>query len=506
MFLGFRVIRGEIMSLSVKPALSAAPLRCVLSLAAGSILGLLTACGGGGGGAPPPPAPVNQAPTFTSAASVAVVENTGSTIHRATATDPEGAAIAFAIVGGADASRFSIAPNGELSFVSPPNFDLPTDSDLNNVYLVEIGASDGANRTNQTIAVTVSNSKEGVSVRRIATGLLPFVAMAPAGDTHLLLAAANGGIYSYDLQTGRFLFLAATPTGNGSGPVAIAAANDFAQSGRFVLMSTSFVMVSSSGRLNVEEFRREFSGITNRDPNGRNLSIPAPEYAGGGWLGFDSQGRLLIATGDAGGTGDPTGSAQNDSSRLGKLIRVDPNPDPFAGASANYWIFTNVAKGLHQPVGGFAYSSGLLIGDRGESVADEVNFFATAASGINFGWPFKEGFRVVRGTPPADAVDPVTEYARSSAPASGQGIVGGAIAGNAVASISGHYVFADRSGAIFSFPAASLQNARTATERRTADFVADVGSIEQPVGVVADSNGRVYILDADGEIFRVDAG
>jgi hypothetical protein len=479
-----------------------AKVRSVRPLVAGIAFALVSACGGGGGGgAPPPPAPINQSPTFTSGATVAIVENTGGPILRAAATDPEGASVAFSIVGGPDAGRFVIAPNGELSMFAPPNFDLPTDSDLNNVYMVEIGASDGVNRTNQTITVTVSNSKEGVSVRRIATGFLPLVAMSAASDTHLLLAAANGGIYSYNLQNGSRQFLTALSSGLSSqGVLSIAAAGDFAGSGRFVVLHHSL------GSLNVEEYRREFSGVTSYDFNGRNLRIPAPDYAGGGWVGFDPQGRLLLATGDAGGSGDPSGSAQSDSSRLGELILWTNNPDPFAGATAQYYTFAIVAKGLHQPAGGFAYSGGLLIGDRGESVADEVNFFATGSSGINFGWPFKEGFRVVRGAPPANVVDPVTEYARSSAAAADQGNVGGAIAGSAVASIAGHYVFADRSGAIFSFPTSSLQNARTATERRTADFAPDVGAIERPVAVVADSAGRLYILDADGEIFRVDAG
>lgn len=489
------------MSLSENGVPCAPGSRSARLLASTLALGLLAGCGGGGGGgAPPPPAPVNQTPTFTSAASVAIVENMGSTIHRAAATDPEGSAVAFSIVGGADSARFNITPSGDLSFFVPPNFDLPTDADLNNVYLVDIGASDGVNRSTQTIAVTVSNSKEGVSVRRIATGFIPSVTISAVSDTHLLVAAANGGIYSYDLQNGRYQFLTALPSGsNGQGVLSIAAANDFAGSGRFVVMHHSL------GSLFIQEYARDSFGVTGRNFNGRNLGIPAPDYAGGGWLGFDFQGSLLIATGDAGGTGDPTGSAQNDSSFLGKLIRVTPNPDPFACAAAWYFSFTRIAKGLHQPVGGFLYAGGMLIGDRGQAVADEVNFFATAASGINFGWPFKEGFRIVRGTPPADVVDPVTEYARS-ANAAVQGNVGGAIAGNSVTSIAGHYVFADRSGAIFSFPAGSLQNARTATERRTADFAPDVGAIEQPVALVADSTGRLYILDADGEIFRVDAG
>ncbi|HEU0133290.1 MAG TPA: PQQ-dependent sugar dehydrogenase [Allosphingosinicella sp.] len=480
----------------------AAPRRSAWRFAAAGALALVAGCGGGGGGGSPPPAPVNQAPTFTSGTSVAIVENTGSTIYRATATDPEGTAVVFSIVGGADAARFLMAPNGELSMVVPPNFDLPTDSDLNNVYLVEIGAGDGVNRTNQTIAVTVSNSKEGVSVRRIATGFVNPVSISARDETSLLVAEKGGAIYSLDLQSGARQLLAQIPFVNGQGVLSVTA-NDAAGPDL-----SFFVMYMSNGVLVVWEYRRitSPSGPYHQSNFGPVLSIPAPNYTGGGWLGFDFQNRLLIATGDEGGNGGPTGSAQSDSSRFGKIIRATPNPDPFAGASPSLYLFTNIAKGLHQPVGGFAYQGGLFIGDRGQTVADEVDFLAANQSGLNFGWPFKEGFQTVQGTPPADAVDPLTAYARVAT--TPQGIVGGAIAGSnisPIASLAGHYIFADRSGAIFGFPTLpSLQNARTTTERRTADFAPDAGAIDQPVAVIADRNGRLYILDGDGDIFRVE--
>ena len=58
--------------------------------------------------------------------------------------------------------------------------------------------------------------------------------------------------------------------------------------------------------------------------------------------------------------------------------------------------------------------------------------------------------------------------------------------------------------------ASALQNGQTLTlssiERRTVDFAPDAGTIGEPVAVVSDTAGRLYILDADGEIFRVDAG
>lgn len=481
----------------------------VRRVAASLAVALLAGCGGGGGGgAPPPPPPVNQAPFFTSGTSASLVENSGGTVYQAAATDPEGTPVSFSISGGADAARFSISTNGQLSFNVPPNFDLPTDADGNNVYLVEIAASDGPNRTTQTVAVTVTNSREGIAVRRIATGFVEPTSFSPVSDTHLLVAQKNGAIYLFDLQTGNRQLLVQIPGVNGQGVISIAANNDFAGSGTF------FVMYMSNGTIVVQQYLRipNPNGPTVPSSSGPVLTIPAPDYAGGGWVGFDFGNQLLIATGSAGGTGDPTGSAQNDSSRLGKMILARQNPDPFP---APPYLISTVAKGLHQPVGGFPFtlgpldSRGLLIGDRGQAVADEVDFLGYNASGINYGWPFKEGFSNVQGTPPAGLTDPVTDYARSAGAAL-QGIVGGAIGGapgaTPVPALAATYVFADRSGAIFSFPMASLGNARATTERRTSDFAPDAGAIDQPVGVTVDSLGRHYILDGDGEIFRAEAG
>jgi hypothetical protein len=42
-------------------------------------------------------------------------------------------------------------------------------------------------------------------------------------------------------------------------------------------------------------------------------------------------------------------------------------------------------------------------------------------------------------------------------------------------------------------------------DRRRADFAPNVGAIEAPVAFTTDDQGRMFILDADGELFRIDA-
>lgn len=477
-------------------------------LALTAITALIASCGGGGSGAPPaPPAPppaANQAPSFTSANAVAYVENGTGTVYQATASDPEGSALTFAITGGADAALFTVSASGQLRFNASPNFDLAADADGNNVYQVQLTVSDGQASGTLSLAITVTNSKEGIAVRRVGTGFANPVAVAAIGETAVLVAEKNGAIYRLDPQTGtRVLLIQIANVGT---VLAMTADRDYATTGTFYVMYTS-----TTGFVLVNRFLRNPAGPIVPDNFGPLLAVPAAQYAGGGWLGLDGQGELLIATGD-GSASEGASSSQDDGIRLGKVLRVTRNPDPFAGASPNFFLISTIAKGLHRPNGGTLYANGLLIGDSGRDFLEEVDYLAPASGIGNFGWPFKEGTRIVGGAPPANVIDPVLEYAKSSGSRVGQGVVGGVVAGGAstIASLRDQYVFADRGGAIFSVPASSLQTGRTlasgALERRDADFVPDVGAIDRPVAVTAGSTGIIYIVDDDGDIFRVDAG
>ena len=106
----------------------------------------------------------NAPPTITSngggdTAAVSIAENT-TAVTTVTATDPDvGQTLSYSIIGGADASKFTIGSStGALSFVTAPNFELPTDAGGNNVYDVIVQASDGHGGIDtQAIAVSVQN-------------------------------------------------------------------------------------------------------------------------------------------------------------------------------------------------------------------------------------------------------------------------------------------------------------------------------------------------------------
>ncbi|NBY00400.1 MAG: hypothetical protein EBQ87_00210, partial [Planctomycetes bacterium] len=70
--------------------------------------------------------------------------------------------VAWSISGGLDQSRFTINTfTGALSFISAPDFENPTDSNGDNIYIVIIRATDSnGNISSQTLTVTIANVVE----------------------------------------------------------------------------------------------------------------------------------------------------------------------------------------------------------------------------------------------------------------------------------------------------------------------------------------------------------
>jgi hypothetical protein len=108
----------------------------------------------------------NIAPAITSngggsTASITINENT-TAVTTVVATDANLDLLTYSISGGADAAKFTInGATGVLAFLVAPNFEVPTDADLNNQYVVIVEASDGDLSDTQTITVTVANVAEG---------------------------------------------------------------------------------------------------------------------------------------------------------------------------------------------------------------------------------------------------------------------------------------------------------------------------------------------------------
>ncbi len=92
-------------------------------------------------------------PTITTGTSPAIASGaTTVVIVRATGTTP----ITWSITGGADSALFSIqAAYGTLTFNDSPDYDNPTDADTDNVYVVQVTATNDAGTDAETFNVRV---------------------------------------------------------------------------------------------------------------------------------------------------------------------------------------------------------------------------------------------------------------------------------------------------------------------------------------------------------------
>ncbi|MBU0801599.1 MAG: cadherin domain-containing protein, partial [Alphaproteobacteria bacterium] len=110
--------------------------------------------------------PINDAPVISfdggDVTAEASINENDSVVATITASDVDSdTTLSYAILGGADASKFTInSSTGALSFIASPDYETPTDSDLNNVYEVQIEVSDGNLTDVQDVSVTVSNINE----------------------------------------------------------------------------------------------------------------------------------------------------------------------------------------------------------------------------------------------------------------------------------------------------------------------------------------------------------
>lgn len=455
-----------------------------LTLAVSSLaFGWLTGCSGGGSTAPPPPPPppVNSPPVFTSAGTASFVESADSNtvVYAAVATDANSDPITYSISGGADAAFFRITAAGALSPIQSLDFENPSDADKNNVYLLNIAASDGKSTTTLSLSVTVTDDGavriENFTLNIVnPTGLFILVPPDPARPLfylerfrfgYLTLGTGSGGTTRNRIHTFRRIGMLSDEAGLLA--IAYPPGTPNASSSPFFSMLTN-----ENGDIEVRRHERgNFDGSVGDDGD-VILLIPHRQFTNnyGGFMEFGPDGFLYIGVGDGGGAFDPNGNAQNPNSLLGKILRLDvrqdaypadpardysiPAANPFAagGGAPEVW-----ALGFRNPVrGGFDTATGnLYIGDQGEpNRPQEINLLRPADGGANFGWPFREGTQVRAAGGPASPINPVIEYI-------GQGAIGGNVYRGTNRSFQNQYFFGDKEGFVWSVPLSQLAQGTT---------------------------------------------
>jgi glucose/arabinose dehydrogenase len=250
----------------------------------------------------------------------------------------------------------------------------------------------------------------------------------------------------------------------------------------------------------------------------------------GGQLAFGPDGYLYIGPGDGGGSGDPRENAQNLGSLLGKLLRIDVEPNtsppvfgepqgylplvfnhshgnqnelaysipadnPFVGtpgARQEVWAF-----GLRNPWRfSFDRASGdLYIGDVGQSSWEEVNIQpAASAGGENYGWNIMEGFECYGATAcdQSGLTLPVHAYPTR---AGGCAITGGHVyRGQAYPNLQGIYFYGDYcSGTIWGLK----RDGNNWQNQELASTPYNISSFGE------DQAGELYLTDRGGSVYQL---
>ena len=120
----------------------------------------LAGCGGGGSSSKIPEQ-VNTAPQIVGLIDFAIDENT-TEITTIEATDAEGDNITYSIEGSDSALMTIGSSSGELSFISPPDYENPQDSNQDNIYEVTVIASDGSLSSSLGIIISINDVLEGM--------------------------------------------------------------------------------------------------------------------------------------------------------------------------------------------------------------------------------------------------------------------------------------------------------------------------------------------------------
>lgn len=274
----------------------------------------------------------------------------------------------------------------------------------------------------------------------------------------------------------------------------------FSPDGRFLYVNYTDLQ----GDTHVTEFAmgdRTASASTRRDV----LFVDQP-YANhnGGNLAFGPDGYLYVGLGDGGSAGDPMDNAQSLRTRLGKMLRIDPQPsggrefgvppdNPFRGrgdALPEVWAY-----GLRNPWRwSFDRETGdLWIGDVGQSAREEIDFQpASSGGGENYGWDGYEGSLVHEEPVPEEAVPPVHEYGQDL----GASVIGGYVyRGSEIEGLQGAYLFGD-----FYNPQIRVLKTRDGEVVAHRELGVEVPSL---ASFGEDADGELYALSLAGPVFRL---
>lgn len=280
----------------------------------------------------------------------------------------------------------------------------------------------------------------------------------------------------------------------------------FAPSGSFAYV----YYVNTDGDTVLSEYRFDpVDGRFDADSAREVMVIGQPGLGhNGGQLAFGPDDRLYVGVGDGENPGDPGRWAQQLSSKLGKILRIDPRPtdgsafrapsdNPFVGtpgADPTVW-----ALGLRNPWRfSFDPATGdLWIADVGQNEFEEINYARAlddgAGRGANFGWSAFEGDMGFNADQTVDEhVAPLHTLDHASGVCA---VVGGEVVRNGAADgLDGAYLFGDWcSGEIWALDAASPESAP----------VGPLATVPQLTALHVGAGGVLFGASSEGIVYRL---
>ena len=330
----------------------------------------------------------------------------------------------------------------------------------------------------------------------VVTGLSKPVQVLQAGDGsgRLFIVEQSGRVriaVGGVLTTTLFLDITdrVLSTGSEQGLFSIAFPSDYASKGYFYASYTA--TGGTAGISRISRFRLTNSDRADKSTEEILLTIDQPySNHNGGQITFGPDGYLYAGFGDGGSGGDPQNYAQNPSTYLGKLLRLDversatPTPEIWASGLRNPWRFSFDRR-----------TGDLYSADVGQSAREEIDFQAApVVAGVNYGWRRKEGtacYNPSTNCDPGGLTDPVVEYDHSL----GCSVTGGFVyRGVRYPRMQGVYLYADFcSGRVWGL-------AHTGTVWRNQLLTDTSYSVS---GFGQDDSGEIYLVDLGGTVYQV---
>jgi len=340
-----------------------------------------------------------------------------------------------------------------------------------------------------------SAAQSELTMRPFASGFdSPVYVTAPRSEPGKLYVVEQPGVIRV-LDNGKlrpqpFLDIRSRVTSGGEqGLLSVAFDPGYAKNHRFYVYFND-----KSGDVRVFRFRS--NGTVGLPATGVSLlRVNHREFSNhnGGQLQFGPDRMLYAGTGDGGSGGDPNNHAQNLSSRLGKLLRLNVNKQHASWRVAGY--------GLRNP---WRYSfdratNDLYIGDVGQNAWEEVDVRTPRQwRGLNnYGWRVWEGrsryTSAQQVNPRGTLVRPIVVYPHSQ----GCSITGGYVyRGPSIVSAKGRYFYGDYcSGTIWSLRAA--KGKVTSAPRREPFRISNLSSFGE------DAAGELYATSLDGTVYKL---